>query len=210
VKQLNPASDCAVEVSRETEQLCRSYLALLLRWNTRINLVARMPEPMLWQRHVLDSLQLVPLVPGDGQPLLDIGSGAGLPGLIIAAATGRETHLVEADQRKAAFLREAVRVLSLRDVHVHATRIEATALPPMGLVTARAVAPLDTLLHLAQGRLAPQGVALFPKGRSAESELTEASRRWTMIVERFPSRTDPDSTIFRIRDIQPAPVPPRS
>ncbi len=191
-------------VSRETTEKLRDFVDLLLRWNRRINLVSARSAEDVWRRHVLDSLQLLPLLPDGPAPLLDIGSGAGFPGLVLAAATGRRTSLVEADKRKAAFLAEASGRLGLASVEVYAERIEDAELPKAGLLTARALAPLPTLLRYAHDLLAPGGVALFPKGRTAEEELTGASRDWKMRVERFPSRTDPASTILRISEIRPA------
>lgn len=195
-------------VSRETDQGLGDYLALLRRWTARINLVADAPDAMLWERHIIDSLQLAPLLadarPG---PLVDLGSGAGFPGLVLAAATGCETHLIESDRRKCAFLTEAVRTLGLTQVHIHPSRIEATILPPAAIVTARALAPLATLLPHAHRILAPDGIAVFPKGRTAEQELTEAAPAWMMRIERFPSRTDPAATILRLSEIRPAGAP---
>jgi 16S rRNA (guanine(527)-N(7))-methyltransferase RsmG len=195
-------------VSRETEQALRDYLALLRRWNAKINLVADAPEPVLWTRHVVDSLQLVPLLSAAPTgPLVDLGSGAGFPGLVLAIAAGRDTHLVESDRRKAAFLTEAARTLGVTTAHIHPSRIEATALPPAAIVTARALASLTVLLPYAHGILAPGGIALFPKGRTAEQELTQAAPAWMMHVERFPSRTDPTATILRLSEIRPAGAP---
>jgi 16S rRNA (guanine(527)-N(7))-methyltransferase RsmG len=190
-------------VSRETEAKLRDYLALLLRWNARINLVADRDPDSLWQRHVLDSLQLLPLLPDIEGPLVDLGSGAGFPGLMLAAATGRPTHLVEADRRKAAFLNEAVRVLGLAGTTIHPSRIEATTLPQAAILTARALAPLPDLLAHARRLLRLGGVALFPKGRTADQELTAAAAGWTMRIERFPSRTEPSATILRLSEISP-------
>ncbi len=194
----------ALGVPRETEAALRDFVALLLRWNARINLTAERDEATIWQRHVLDSLQLTPLVPAMEGPLVDLGSGAGFPGLMLALATGRETHLVESDRRKSAFLIEAARVLNLPHVKVHPTRIEAATLPPAAILTARALAPLADLLPHAHRILAPGGTALFPKGRTAEQELTDAARGWIMHVERFPSRTEPSATILRLSEIRPA------
>lgn len=195
-------------VSRETEERLRDYLALLRHWNVRINLVADAPEHVLWHRHILDSLQLAPLLAEAPEgPLVDLGSGAGFPGLVLAAVLGRETHLLESDRRKCAFLTEAARTLGLTKVHIHPSRIETTTLPPAAIVTARALAPLTTLLPHAHRILVPAGVALFPKGRTAEQELTEASPAWMMRIERFPSRTDPTATILRFSEIRPAGAP---
>jgi len=193
-------------VSRETQAKLRDFLALLRRWNTRINLVAQQEPEILWQRHVLDSLQLLPLMPETPGPLIDLGSGAGFPGLMLAAASGRTAHLIEADRRKAAFLIEAARTLGLTHTTIHPTRIEATTLPPAAILTARALAPLDQLLPHAHRLLAPGGVALFPKGRTVDQELTAAAPHWTMRTERFPSRTDTQATILRLSEISPVPA----
>ena len=193
--------------SRETAEKLRAYLALLVRWNARINLVADADPEVMWQRHVVDSLQLNVLLPAVEGPLVDLGSGAGFPGMVLAAASGRETHLVEADKRKCAFLQEVARLLALPKVTVHPLRIDAVTLPPAMVLTARALAPLPQLLRYAARILAPGGVTLFPKGRTAEQELTTAAADWTMRVERFPSVTDPDSTILRLSEIHPVSAP---
>lgn len=192
----------SLDVPRETEPRLREYLRLLLAWNARINLVATAPEAELWTRHILDSWQLLPLLP-DG-PLADLGSGGGLPGIIIAIGRPQETHLIESDRRKAAFLMEATRALGLAHVRVHPARIEAVKLPPMQVITARALAPLVDLLPHAARMLAPGGVAVFSKGRQAEVELTEAAPHWFMQTERFQSRTDAQATILRLSEIRPA------
>lgn len=196
-------SHADIPVPRETEVKLRSFLNLLRGWNTRINLVGKTSTDDWWTRHVLDSLQLVPLLPDNG-PILDLGSGAGFPGIVLALATDRAVHLIEADRRKAAFLMEAVRVLKLETALVHNLRIDAAPPVPATVVTARALAPLTDLLRHAHRMLPPGGVALFPKGRSGEHELTAAAAEWHMRVERFPSRTDSQSVIFRISEISPA------
>jgi 16S rRNA (guanine527-N7)-methyltransferase len=181
-----------------------AFLDLLLLWNTRINLVADRDPEAIRRRHIADSLQLLPLLPPGEAPIGDLGSGGGFPGLVLAIATGRTTHLVESDRRKAAFLNEAAARLGLDKLHVHASRIETATLPPLAALTARALAPLRDLLPHAARFLAPGGVAIFPKGRNAEVELTAALPGWTLRVERFASRTDPDATIFRLSDIRRA------
>ncbi len=193
-----------VDVPRETEVRLRGFVALLLRWNARINLVSERDEAAIWQRHVLDSLQLASLVPATEGPLVDLGSGPGFPGLMLALTTGRETHLVESDRRKSAFLIEAARVLGLTRVKIHPTRIEAATLPQASILTARALAPLSALLPHAHRILAPGGTAIFPKGRTVSQELTDAAGAWIMRTEQFPSRTAPDSTILRLSEIRPA------
>lgn len=181
-----------------------AFRELLLTWNTRINLIAPADAAQIEQRHIADSLQLLPLLPEAG-PIGDLGSGGGLPALVLAAAEpDREWHLIESDRRKCAFLIEAARVMGLTATRIHATRIEDAALPPLSGLTARALAPLSKLLPLAARLLAPGGVAIFPKGRNAEAELTEAAGDWTMAVERHPSRTDPAATILRLSEIRRA------
>jgi 16S rRNA (guanine(527)-N(7))-methyltransferase RsmG len=188
-------------VSRETEARLRDYHQLLLLWNRRINLIGRGDEAASWQRHIMDSVQVAPLLPAEGE-MADLGSGGGLPGMVIAILRAAPIHLVESDRRKAAFLREASR--DLPHVTVHAKRIEEVGLPPLAAVTARALAPLRALLPHTARLLAPGGVAVFPKGRTAAAELTDAAPHWLMRVERFPSRTDPDATLLRLSEIRPS------
>ncbi len=188
------------DVSRETLAALNEFVALLRRWNRTLNLVAAGDESVLWKRHIDDSLQLVPLMRPLLERAIDLGSGAGFPGLVLALATRLPFDLIETDVRKATFLREAAR-LTGAPVHVHAERIEATHVLPAPLVTARALAPLPRLLPLAARLLAPGGVCLFLKGASAQAELTHATREWHMRVETIPSRTAPDACILRISDL---------
>ena len=180
------------------------FLELLLRWNARINLVADRDRDMIRHRHIADSLQLLPLLPAGDAPVGDLGSGGGFPGLVLAIAADRPTHLVESDRRKAAFLTEAAGRLGLGRVHVHPQRIADVRLPPLAALTARALAPLQDLLPHAARLLAPDGIAILPKGRTAEAELTAALPHWTVRAERFASRTDPEATIFRFSEIRRA------
>jgi 16S rRNA (guanine527-N7)-methyltransferase len=193
------------ELSAGMEAAIEPFLGLLLRWNSRINLVSGHDAALIRERHVIDSLQLLPLLPPGDAPIADLGSGGGFPGLVLAIGTRRPVHLIESDRRKAAFLTECAARLSLAHVRVHASRIEDARLPPLAAVTARALAPLPELLRLAAPLLAPGGVGLFPKGRSAEGELTAARAAWTFKAERFASRTDPEATLLRLSDIAPAP-----
>lgn len=176
------------------------FAELLLRWNRTVNLIARRDEPDLWPRHIADSLQLVPFLRHNPARAIDLGSGGGFPGLALAIATGIPFDLIEADQRKSAFLREAARITGA-PATIHATRIEATRLPPAPMVTARALAPLPALLRLAAPKLAENGICLFLKGENAEAELTAAAAGWHMRAERFPSRTAPRASILRISEI---------
>jgi 16S rRNA (guanine527-N7)-methyltransferase len=185
------------DVSRETSDALERFATLLLHWNRTVNLIARKDEPRLWQRHIADSLQLAALMQPEPARAIDLGSGAGLPGLVLAIATGVHFDLIEADQRKAAFLREAARVTGAA-AHVHAARIETAQIAAAPLITARALAPLPKLLSLAEPLIAPGGICLFMKGANVRTELTDAARQWHMRVEIQPSRTAPDACILRI------------
>lgn len=177
------------------------FIDLLLLWNRRINLVAKASEPEVRSRHIADSLQMLPLLPPGEGPVADLGSGAGFPGLMIAMATGRPVHLFEADRRKAAFLMECAAALELRNVVVHATRVEGAHLRSMAAVTARAFAPLPKLLSHASTMLSADGVALFLKGKDVRSELEAAQQQWQFRCELIPSLTDKHGSILRIGDI---------
>jgi 16S rRNA (guanine527-N7)-methyltransferase len=189
-----------LHVKRQIVARLNAFAALLLRWNATVNLIAPGDVPVLRQRHIDDCLQLIPLLPAGAARGIDLGSGAGFPGLVLAIATGLPFDLIESDHRKAAFLREAARAAEA-PVTVHTRRIEDAALPPAELVTARALARLPRLLELAAPKLTPGGVCLFLKGGGAEAELTDAARGWHMRVEKFPSRTDTSAQILRISEI---------
>jgi 16S rRNA (guanine527-N7)-methyltransferase len=187
-------------VSRETQSRLGIYVDLLLRWNRTINLIARGDEASVWQRHIADSLALTPLLPRDFSHGIDLGSGSGLPGLVLAIATGQPFHLVESDRRKAAFLREAIRATN-SPAMVHVARAETVVIPPAAVITSRAVASLAVLLRWSERLLAVGGACIFPKGRGVEDELTAACAQWQMNVERFRSPSDSAATILRITRI---------
>ena len=182
-------------VSRETLDRLASHLDLLRRWQKRINLVgtATLCDP--WRRHMLDSAQLAPLVPA-GARLADLGSGAGFPGLVLAILRGGPVHLIESDARKAAFLREAVRITGA-PAEVHNARAEQLDLKA-DIVAARACAPLDRLLGLALPLLAPGGLCLFLKGARVEEEVSEARTAWKMALRRRRSRSAPDGVVLEV------------
>ena len=188
------------DISRETSAALERFAALLLRWNRTVNLVARKDEQRLWERHIADSLQLAALMQPVSERAIDLGSGAGFPGLPLALATGVHFDLIEADQRKAAFLREAARVTGA-SVLVHATRIETARIDPAPLITARALAPLPKLLGLAAPLLKAGGICLFLKGANVPAELTDAATQWHMHVDILPSQTAPEACILRISDL---------
>ncbi|HZH28713.1 MAG TPA: 16S rRNA (guanine(527)-N(7))-methyltransferase RsmG [Azospirillaceae bacterium] len=187
-------------VSRETRDRLAIYAALLAKWNPRINLVAASTLDDVWRRHLLDSAQLHPLLPPRAEVLVDFGSGAGFPGLVLAILGGPHVHLIDSDKRKCAFLREVARETGAR-VTVHAARIEDVPPFPADVATARALASLDMLVGWAAPFVGRDGQCLFLKGARLDAELTEAARNWTMRVDRIASRTDPSGTIVRLQDI---------
>lgn len=189
-------------VSRETLDRLRLYADLLEKWQQRINLVGPATLPDLWRRHMLDSAQLWPLLPPEVPRLIDIGSGAGFPGLVLAILGVPEVHLIESDQRKGAFLREVARQTGAT-VTVHSARIEAIRDLTAPVVTARALAALPKLLDLAVPLLAPGGVCLFLKGQNIVEELTSARKTWIFDEDRTPSRSDSTGLVLRVREVRP-------
>ena len=182
------------------------YVQLLQKWQPTINLVSRDSLADLWRRHMLDSAQLAELIPADRPvTILDMGSGAGFPGLVLAILgleQGRQwiVHLAESDGRKAAFLATVARETGAAAT-VHNKRLEN--MPPISadVVTARALAPLDKLVDYAVPFLAPGGQCLFLKGVGSEDELTIARKTWNMVSDRLPSRSGPTGVVLRVRDI---------
>jgi 16S rRNA (guanine527-N7)-methyltransferase len=193
-------------VSRETVDRLEVYVDLLRRWQKSVNLVAPNTLDDVWHRHIADSAQLWPLIPARAARLVDLGSGAGFPGLVLAILARPRPHplavtLVEADQRKAAFLREAARLTST-PVDILCARIEAEAtqirLKPADIVTARALAPLSDLLGMALPALSMNARGLFLKGRQARQEIEDAGRHWTFSHTLVPSRTDAEASIVDV------------
>jgi 16S rRNA (guanine527-N7)-methyltransferase len=194
-------------VSRETEMRLDQFVDLLLTWQQTTQLVASSTLSQLWTRHVADSLQLMALAP-EAKLWVDLGSGAGFPGLVIACAlaktAGARVHLVESNAKKAAFLREAVRLTKAPAV-VHHTRIEKFVESfdqRVDVVTARALAPLKLLLDQSVTLLNKGARGFFPKGQDVEAELTEASKYWNMDATLVPSRTDSKGRIVVVRRLQ--------
>jgi 16S rRNA (guanine527-N7)-methyltransferase len=189
-----------VPVSRETLARLEAYAELLTRWSARINLVGRYTLPDLWRRHILDSAQLYCFVPGLAKNLIDLGSGAGFPGLVLAILGVPSVELVEADSRKAAFLREAARVTGAA-VTIRPCRIQAVPPHPVDVVTARALAPLERLLELAAPFLGPDTLCLFLKGERFDEELTLARKAWTMNVSVERSLSDRRGVVLRLQQV---------
>ena len=196
------------DVSRETTARLDRFVELLLTWQRTTNLIAPSTVPRLWTRHIADSLQLLDLAP-DARVWVDLGSGAGFPGLAIACAlTGRPgavVHLVESNAKKAAFLREAQRVTGAPAV-VHALRIEnfvESFRDRADAVTARALTSLKKLYDQSAPLLGPETLGLFPKGQDVEAELTESAKYWNISkLTLVPSRTDRTGRIVVVQGLE--------
>ena len=194
-------------VSRETEERLERFVELLLTWQRTTQLVSPASIPKLWTRHVADSLQLLDLAP-QARVWVDLGSGGGFPGLVIACALGETpgavVHLVESNNKKAAFLREAVRITGAPAV-VEAMRIEkfvANFATPADVVTARALLPFKPLLSHSFHFLSRGALGLFPKGQDVDAELTHASKYWNIDYTLVPSRTDSLARIVVVRGLE--------
>lgn len=186
------------DVSRETRARFEAYEDLLQHWQKRINLVSSTSLEDVWRRHFLDSLQLSKWVVPE-VPALDMGSGAGFPGMVLAIACDTPFVLAESDARKCAFLREARRVTDA-PAEIHEGRIESMDYPGFGLVVARALAPVGRLLELARPLLTGDGKCLFMKGAQVADELDMARIGWTMELNKHPSVADPRGVILEIRN----------
>jgi 16S rRNA (guanine527-N7)-methyltransferase len=189
-----------LDVSRETMDRLGAYVELLVSWNRRINLVSRNTIGDIWRRHILDSAQLYPHIPTQARILVDLGTGAGLPGLVLGILGVPEVHLIEADNRKVAFLREALRVSGTK-AHIHAGRLDRVKPILADVVTARALAPLVDLVEMSERFRGLETICLFLKGGQVDAELTEASQAWNMRIARFPSLSDPSGCILQLEDI---------
>ena len=194
-------------VSRETEARLDRYVELLLEWQAKTNLVAPSTLPSLWTRHISDSLQLLTLAPS-AKVWADLGSGGGFPGVVLACALaetpGVMVHLIERNAKKAAFLREALRVTNARgtvhlsDIGDNVDRITG----PVDCITARALAPLHQLIGFAEPLMRQGSKALFLKGQDVEAELTEATKYWNIKPQLHSSRTGGHGWIVELDQIE--------
>lgn len=198
-----------VDVSRETADRLVLFVDLLKRWNPSKNLVSAKTLDEVWVRHIADSLQLVVIAP-EALRWVDLGSGGGLPALVIAAVMagrpGAHVHCIESKLGKAAFLTEAARQMQV-PVTVWPQRIEAVLSQQSlacDVVCARALAPLADLLSLANPLLKTGAIGIFPKGQDVVSELTDAAKYWKFEHQSIPSVTDPRAQILKVRDVLPA------
>ena len=188
-------------VSRETLDKLTAYVELLGQWNRRINLVSANTMGDVWRRHILDCAQLAKHLPRQTRVVVDLGAGAGLPGLILAAMGVPEMHLVESDLRKTAFLREAARIMDV-PVTLHPDRIEKLTGFAADAVVARACASLTQLIDYTEKFLSPKTVCLFLKGESAAEELSLAQASWSMNAETIASLSDPSGVILKLASIR--------
>ena len=189
-------------VSRESLARLRNYADLVAKWNQKINLVAPGSIGDLWHRHIADSLQLQSYLPAGCKQIVDLGSGAGFPGLVLAITTGIDTVLVESNAKKAAFLAEVIRRTNAPARVLHG-RIEALTVDlSADVVTARAVAPLPKLIALAYPLLSKGAMGLFLKGQDVEAELTESTKYWKMKVQTFTSATDPKGAVLVVEEVE--------
>jgi 16S rRNA (guanine527-N7)-methyltransferase len=188
-------------VSRESSEKLHIYVGLLFAWQKRINLIGPATESEIWTRHIADSLQLLALLPPSTIAVADLGSGAGLPGLVLAISGNISVHMIESQGKKAAFLREAIRQTGA-SAKVHQNRIEVVEPSELGaqIVTARALAPLDKLLELSAPFIAQGAIGLFHKGQDVDAELTEAAKYWTITARKIPSLVDPRGVILEVKE----------
>ncbi len=197
-------SSLKFNVSRESFAKLQILAKLLLEWQKHFNLIAPATIPNLWERHILDSLQLLPLLPPGLKAIADLGSGAGFPGLVLAATQSATVHMYEANGKKAAFLNEALRQMQCAGL-VHRERLEPLRapqnMPPVQLITARAVAPLTHLLAMAAPFMTKGATALFHKGQDVDTELEEAANSWRMVYHKIASQTDSLSVILEVKEI---------
>ena len=189
-------------VSRESRERLETYVDLLQRWQSRINLIGPSTVQQIWERHISDSLQLLPLLPPSTKAIADLGTGAGFPGLVLAIAGHVHAHLYESNSKKMAFLREAIRATGAA-AELHPVRLETLAVgavPMVEVVTARAVAPLHRLLGYAEPFLRKGATGLFHKGQDLEAELTEAAKYWRINLIKHSSVTDSNSAILEVKE----------
>lgn len=189
-----------LDVPRETQEKLDCYVQLLIKWQARINLISSKTLPEIWHRHILDSAQLVSYLPKTPSVILDMGSGAGLPGVILAILTRHQLHLVESDSRKIAFMRTALRETGTSAI-LHEQRMETVPALRPDIITARALAPLSQLITLASAQHHEKIEYLFLKGREAKQELTALPACPKMEAECLPSMTDSQASIIRLKPI---------
>ena len=188
--------------NEETLRRLQVYSELLEKWQKKINLVGGNTISDLWKRHMLDSAQLLPLLPRSESTILDFGSGAGFPGLVLAIMGRPQVTLVESDGRKCVFLAEVIRKTKVgASVRIQNRRIESLPNDRVDVVVSRGLAPLEKLLGLAERFLRGDSVCLFLKGRQADKELTKTQKTWSMKTTKIQSQTDASGTILKLENV---------
>jgi 16S rRNA (guanine527-N7)-methyltransferase len=202
---LEELREIRVEVSRETRDQLEALVHTLGRWQKAINLVGKATLEDIWVRHILDSAQVLPLIPRKTERLADLGSGGGFPGLVLAALRPEmQVTLIESDARKGAFLGEAGRRMGLKNQpKIVVSRIEAAEPVGAEVITARALAPLSQLLAWAAPHRTDTAICLFHKGKGWQVEVAEAKKDWDFEAQPFSSVTDRDSVLLRISQFSP-------
>ena len=193
------------DVSRETIERLTAFHDLVLKWNPRINLISKSSVPLLWERHIWDSAQVIPMAPS-GDIWVDIGSGGGFPGLVVAILSletrpERHIRMIESDQRKSAFLRTVIRELGL-NATVEVARIEAAEPAKADVLSARALADLSVLLGFAELHLDPAGTAFFFKGETWQKEVDAARESWSFSLISHTSISNPAAAVLEIKEIK--------
>lgn len=190
-----------IPVSHETVDRLETYHALLLKWQAKINLISDDTIGDCWNRHFLDSAQLIKHLPENARELTDIGSGAGFPGMVLAIISNKKTHLVESDGRKVSFLREVAR-LTKANVVIHNDRIENVIIDKCDVIMARALSNLNQLLSLTEKFVSHGTICLFHKGKNYSKEISDAKIEWSFDSDILPSVTDEHGVIVKLSHIQ--------
>ena len=205
ISQFSPSPD-SLNVSRETFDRLEILADLLIKWNPRINLVSKNTITDVWQRHIADSLQILPMAGNPFETWVDIGSGGGFPGLVVAAARSElqnpvELTLIESDQRKCSFLRTALREMGVSG-EVICQRIESAEPRNCDILSARALADFGKLLEFSEIHLKPDGFGIFPKGVNWKKEVLAAEESWSFSYEAIKSKTQEGAVILKVGDIR--------
>lgn len=190
----------ALDVSRETLDRLKIYVGLLQKWRRAINLIGAGTADDIWRRHILDCGQLIRYLPGAGGRILDIGTGAGLPGLVLAILGAPDVHLIESDSRKCVFLREAARQAGV-PVTVHENRAETIVPLASRVITARALAPLHRLLELCEPHIVPSTMCIFLKGKGVQGEIEDIKSIWKSRIECLSSLSSPEGVIVKMESL---------
>lgn len=199
--EIEPILEKEFSVSRETAETLGLYVEHLHRWQQKINLIGPSTVHETWQRHIFDSLHLLQFISDRETPLIDIGSGAGLPGLILAIAGMKHVTLVESDSKKCAFLREAARLCKI-SVSIENCRVEKLQPKPYGVITSRALAPLGRLFEWCECFTNDETICLFPKGKNYSKEIDDAKQDWSFECIKHPPGSGSDGFVLEISQIR--------